>query len=179
MELWFDRAMKTDGNDYAACLTKLDWLDPKWHGDKTGAEMLAFGQACRATRNSLGGLTLLAAEAHWRYANYFEPEERTAYLRKPEVWSEVKTVFDEYLQSHQLDYATRSKYAAICYFGAHFAEAHAQFQTLGDFLTVWPHYPNLPLESLKELRDDAARIVARRAGGAGAPGQDRWSPPKP
>ena len=57
MELWFDRAMKADGDDRYACLTKLDWLDPKWHG--TAEEMLAFGRACRDTKNWRTGITLL------------------------------------------------------------------------------------------------------------------------
>jgi hypothetical protein len=39
MELWFDRAMKANGDSRRACWSKLDWLDPKWHG--TPEEMLA------------------------------------------------------------------------------------------------------------------------------------------
>ena len=66
MELWFDRAMKANGDDRSACWTKLDWLDPKWHG--TPEEMLAFGRACRDTKNWRTGITLLVADAHWRIA---------------------------------------------------------------------------------------------------------------
>jgi hypothetical protein len=171
MEIWFDRAMKTNGNDYDACWTKLDWLDPKWYGDKSGADMLAFGKACRATKNWWARLTLLAAEAHWRHATFFGPQERIAYLRKPEVWSEITDVYDEYLKHCGFDNVRRSKYAAICYFGAHYREAHAQFQALGDLLTTWPDSPNVSLEALKKLRDETAQIVSGKSSGLRPPGR--------
>src|SRR5207247_1193612 len=66
MERWFDRAMKADGDDRTACWSKLDWLDPKWHGNVE--DMIAFGRACRDTKNWRAGITLLVADAHWRYA---------------------------------------------------------------------------------------------------------------
>jgi hypothetical protein len=162
MELWFDRAMKADGDDYEACFTKLDWLDPKWHGSVE--EMLAFGRACRATKNWRVGITLLAADAHLRnYATMFGPAERsTSYLASPEVWSEIQSVFDEYLEHHPTHHPVRSKYAFLAYRAAKFPEAHAQFQALGDHLTTWWAFPNLPLEELKQIRDHTAQIVARR-----------------
>jgi hypothetical protein len=177
MELWFDRAMKADGDRYSACLTKLDWLDPKWHGSVE--EMLAFGRACRATRNWRVGITLLAGDAHLRYASMLEPMERTKYLGSPEVWSEIKSVYDEYLKHHPNKDVVRSKYAALGYLGGHYREAHAQFEALGDRLTVWPIFPNIPLESLKRMRDDAARIVADspREGNASAPQGDGAAKP--
>src|SRR6185436_15731964 len=32
MELWFDRAMTLDRNNYDACDQKRNYLEPKWHG---------------------------------------------------------------------------------------------------------------------------------------------------
>ena len=158
MELWFDRAMKADGDRVGACATKLDWLDPKWHG--TAKEMVEFGRACRATKNWQSGITLCVADAHYRYADMLDRVGKSKYLASPEVWSDVKSVYDEYLQHFPRNDVVRSKYAAICYLAAHYPEAHAQFQVLGDRLTQWPDFPYLPLESMKRLRDDAARIVA-------------------
>ena len=63
--------MKADGDNRQACSSKLDWLDPKWYG--TPDEMLAFGKACRATKNWRAGITLLACDAHYRYAAMLEP----------------------------------------------------------------------------------------------------------
>src|SRR5262249_45731512 len=31
MEIWFERAMKANGNSLAACRAKMEYLDPKWH----------------------------------------------------------------------------------------------------------------------------------------------------
>jgi hypothetical protein len=172
MELWFDRAMKADGDTYSACFTKLDWLDPKWHG--TAEEMLAFGRACRATKNWWAGITLLAADAHLRYGTRLDPAERSKYFGSPEVWSEIKSVYDEYLEHRPYNDVARSKYAVLGYLAAQYPEAHAQFQALGDRLTAWPAFPYFPLETMKGMRDKTARIVAGkpRAGAAPAPKSD-------
>jgi hypothetical protein len=81
-------------------------------------------------------------------------------MRTPEVWSDIKSAFDEYLKHYPLDDVERSKYATLCYLCARYPEAHDQFQTLGDRLTRWPTFPNYPLEALKRYRDDTAKIVA-------------------
>jgi hypothetical protein len=166
MELWFDRAMKADGDRYGACFTKLDWLDPKWHGSVE--EMLAFGRACRATKNWRAGITLLAVEAHFHHAITLEQEERVKYLGSPAVWSEIKSVFDEYLKHHPTSDVARSKYAAIAVLASKYPAAHAQFQALGDRLTTWSAFPSIPLEELKRFRDNAARITAEKLGGNNA-----------
>jgi len=172
MELWFDRAMKADGNQLSACRTKLDWLDPKWHG--TPEEMVASGRACLATKNWRAGITLLVGDAYLRYSNMLEPAERSKYLGSPEVWSEIKSAYDEYLNHYPSDNIARSKYAALGYLAAHYPEAHAQFQILGDQLTTWHYFPNIPLEGLKQMRDQLARIAAGqpRAGDVRAPKKD-------
>jgi len=164
--------MKADGDDRSVCFTKLDWLDPKWHG--SDEEMLAFGQACRETKNWWAGITLCAADAHFRHAARLEPAEMPKYLSKPEVWTEIKLVYDEYLSHHPHDDVERSKYAALCYLARHYLEAHAQFDALGDRLTAWPHFPNYPLAYLKKIRDEVAKIDASRPRGDGPTGG--WIP---
>jgi hypothetical protein len=161
MERWFDRAMKGNGDNYNACQTKLDWLDPKWHG--TDEEMLAFGRACRATGNWWAGITLLFADAHWRHASRLDPVGRAQYLGQPDVWFEIQAVFGEYLAHRPRRDEVRSKYAALAYLGGRYQQAHVQFETLGDRLTTWWDFPNIPLETLKRMRDDTARKVASRA----------------
>jgi hypothetical protein len=46
--------------------------------------------------------------------------------------------------------------------------AHAQFQAVGDRLTVWPVAPKMPIERLQKARDHTATIMARN-GGRGGP----------
>jgi len=160
METWFERAMKANGNDRGACWGKLDWLDPKWYGGDSFEPMIAFGKACLATGNWRTGITLLAAEAHFRYAFNMDPKERTLYLRDPAVWSDIQPAYDEYLKHEPSDYVERSRYATFCYLSAHYPEAHAQFQILGENLTAWSSFPRLPIEVLKSFRDDAANIIS-------------------
>jgi hypothetical protein len=176
MELWFDRAMKADGNNYNACWTKLEWLMPKWYG--TVDEMLAFGHACRATNNWRAGITLLAADAHISYCAGLGPAERAKYLGSPEVWSEIKLVYDEYLKHYPLNHAARSKYASLAFNAYHFPEAHAQFEILGNRLTTWS-YQSLPLEALKRMRDQAARAVAGQPREGDAPARKSDGTAKP
>jgi hypothetical protein len=163
MEFWFERAMKADGDFYAACVNKLDWLHPKWHG--TFEEMVAFGRACRDTRNWRAGITLLAAKAHFECYSRLEPKERAEYMKSPEVWADISSVYDEYLEHYPGNDVARSKYAVLCYLCRHYPEAHAQFQALGDRLTEWADRPNYPLATLQKFRDQTARIVAARQGG--------------
>jgi hypothetical protein len=159
MERWFERAMKADGNNYAACLTKLDCLDPKWHG--TDEEMIAFGRACRATGNWRTGIILLGTEGHYRYAYGLEPDERSKYLGSPEIWPEIKSVYDRYLEHYPHESVVRSKYAALAYLAGRHAEAHAQFQALGDRLATWALFPLIPLDTLKQMRDESARLAGK------------------
>ena len=167
MEMWFERAMATEGDDHLACLDKLDWLDPKWYGDPAGDQMIAFGRACAATKNSHSGITLLVADAHFRHwARLPQGNPRVQYMRDPQVWNDVRTVYLEYLKHHPDDDAQRSKFAMICYLGAHYPMAHEQFKVLGDRLTVWPHAPKMPIERLRKAREQTANIMARQRGGA-------------
>jgi hypothetical protein len=163
MELWFDRAMKADGDNYIACITKLDWLDPKWHGNVE--EMLAFGHACRDTRNWRAGITMLAVDAYLHYIQMLDLKDPEAkkFVSKPELWSEVQTICDEYLKHYPDNAGARSKYAMIAYMTDHYPEAHAQFMKLGDRLTTWASN-RWRIDFMKECRDYTERFVSGKVG---------------
>jgi hypothetical protein len=156
MELWFDRAMKADGDDRTACFSKLDWLDPKWHGSEE--EMLAFGRACRDTKNWRTGITLLVADAHRRIACRLGGKQ-VEYMSLPTVWADIQPVYDEYLKHHPNDDVARSKFATFCYLGRHYREAQAQYVALGDRLTPWSEMPYVPFEDMKRNRSRTAEIL--------------------
>lgn len=157
MELWFGRAMETDPNDYDACWSKLDWLDPKWHGGDSPNEMMAFGRACKASGNWVAGITLISVDAYNRYSSRLPFEERRAYLSSPVVWGDIRSVFEQYLKHYPDQYDERSKYAFLCYTAGDYDEAKRQFQILGDNLTPWEKFPNIPLEGLKRVREIVAK----------------------
>jgi hypothetical protein len=159
--------MRADGDRRNACLTKLDWLDPKWHG--TSEEMLAFGKQCRDTKNWRAGLTLLVADAHWRIA-CMPGEDQNKYLALPEVWADIQSVYDEYLKHYPMNNVARSKFATFCYLSAHYREAEVQYVALGDHLQQWSEFPYVPLNELKRNRERNAKIVLGKEGRITFPG---------
>lgn len=162
LELWFERAMETDPDNRTACWTKLDWLDPKWYGGDSPQAMLDFGRACRDTKNWRTGITLLCADAHLRIYTMLPQDVRAKYMASPAVWSDIQTVYEEYLKRMPSEDAERSRYAALCYLCDHYPEAHAQFQALGDRLTTWNDCLTYTLEDLKKIRSNVAQVVGAK-----------------
>jgi hypothetical protein len=174
MEKWFERAMEANGNNASACAVKLDWLDPKWHGNLE--EMLAFGRACRATKNWRAGITLLVADAHHRTALRLPKGQGVEYLRSAAVWDEIRAVYEEYLAHKPFNYHRRSEYAAYCYMCGRIAEAAEQFRTVGDDLVG---SNSMPESWLQQIRAHLAR-PAQAAPAAETPVErrDAAKPPK-
>ena len=100
METWFDRAMKANGNDREACWAKLDWLDPKWYGGDSTDEMIAFGRACRATKNWRNGLSLLVVDAHHRHYSRLDRQVQGKYLHDPKIHEEICIAFEDHLKHY-------------------------------------------------------------------------------
>jgi hypothetical protein len=147
MEKWFERAMKADGNNTDACMAKMDWLDPKWHGSRE--DLLAFGRSCRHTKNWRAGITLLAANAHLRVSKQLPPDQQREYFNSPEVRDEIEAVYEEYLKHYPNDHAQRSFYAAYCFMCGRYANSDKHFRVVGDSL-AWSD--SFPEEWMKQVR---------------------------
>ena len=61
MEVWFNRAMALDTNNFDACMSKMQFLYPRWNGSRE--DMIAFGRECVASTKWGGGVPLTLAEA--------------------------------------------------------------------------------------------------------------------
>ena len=97
MELWFNRAMENNTNDYEACQAKLNYIEPKWHGSIEA--MLEFGREC-ATNQAWGGrvpLILLAAHKSIQ-RQYVNDSEKNDYWKHPGVWMDIKVAFDRFFE---------------------------------------------------------------------------------
>ncbi|MCI0685388.1 MAG: hypothetical protein L0Y71_25085 [Gemmataceae bacterium] len=129
MELWFERAIKADGNSREACAAKMDFLDPKWRG--TAEELLAFGKACRDTRNWRAGITVLGTEPYVRIAQ-LRVEHLRPFFRAPAVRETVEAVYDEYLTHHPHDHGRRTEYAIWCHYFGRYGDSNKHFRVLGD-----------------------------------------------
>jgi hypothetical protein len=155
--------MRADANYTQACEAKLDWLDPKYHHG-TVEEMVAFGRACQATKNWRTGITLLVAEAHLRAATYLPKDESIRYMMSEPVWADIRAVHEDYLRHYPEVYAVRTRYAAMCYLCGRYAEAHRQFQLLGDNLIPDSRFK---IEWLKDARERMAKEENFRLGRGG------------
>jgi hypothetical protein len=154
MEKWFERAMKAFPLNKLACEQKLDWLDPKWHGSPE--DLLAFGRACRDTKNWEGELTLLWADARFRACLYMEKEEQTKYLHSQEVRDDIKTVYEEHLKHSPGDNEERSRYAAYLFVCGLYTEADKQFKILGDSIHYFFRWPKKWMEQARAYSAEQA-----------------------
>ena len=130
MEEWFERAVRLDDNNVYACSQKLDWLSPRWYG--SDKEVVAFGRACRDTRNYPSGIPLLLVTAHFAVCGRLPEDQMRDYLSQDEVWKDLSGVFEEHLKRLPDDRATRTRYAAFGWLSKRYDEAARQFRTLGD-----------------------------------------------
>ena len=161
MELWFQRALELNPLDRRACLAKLSWLEPKWHGDPEGQEMLAFGKACAATGNWVDGITLILNDSLVAYAACaLGGSSQNDFLRRPENWNASAQVFDEYLEHYPTDSTVLSKYAYYAYAAGQVQVAHSLFQRVGDNLTTWPETTSPSFANLRQARDIIAKAAA-------------------
>lgn len=165
MELWFGRALELDPYDQDSCWNKLDWLDPRWHGDPDGREMLAFGRSCAATHNWHTGITLLAADALMRKYASNPQADGGKYLTRDENWDTIHAVNEEYLKHYPDDAVALTKYAFLTFWAARIELSHELFERLGDRLTAWIHTPTVPIESIRRTREIAAKYVADKKAG--------------
>jgi hypothetical protein len=129
MEVWFRRALRVDPDCYDACVSKLLYLEPKWHGSRE--EMLAFAREAVRTGNREAGLPLLLPHAHRTLASY-APSPRSYYSAGPTVWQDIRAGYEAYLAKHPSSRAVRSWYAKEAYFCGRYREARQQFERLGD-----------------------------------------------
>jgi hypothetical protein len=94
MEKWFGRALAADPDNFDACIVKLRFLLPRWHGSHE--EMVAFGRECLAGQNWAGNLPYVLARAHSDVAReMMDPQQ---YLAQPQVWDDIRSVHEGYLK---------------------------------------------------------------------------------
>lgn len=97
MELWFQRAMALNTNNYQACGAKLFYLLPQWYG--SAKDMIEFGRECVASTNWGPAVPWTLIHAHENLATYTvrTAEEKKKYWQNPLVWADVKLVCEKNL----------------------------------------------------------------------------------
>jgi hypothetical protein len=114
--------MELNPDDVEVCDLMLDNLPLR--------EKLAFGRQLLAERNWRGRLPMILVSAHEAMAN--AANDKTEYWRQPDVWKEIRQVYDTYLEYFPESVYDRSYYALAANRAGQWAEADQQFKILGD-----------------------------------------------
>jgi hypothetical protein len=127
MEMWFQRAIKTNPDDYDAYKGKEWYLQPRWFGSVD--DIMSFGAECAKTNNWQAKLPVILcvgiAEA--------SDQDPTLYARD-DVWKAVEKVYRDYLAHYPNSISYRTAFAKHAYDGGHLNVAREQFNILrGDF----------------------------------------------
>lgn len=148
MELWWKRAMQADPDNYAACTSKLYYLEPKWYGSADA--MIDFGRECLRGGNWEGRIPFVLVDAHEDLSKYAsDPDE---YYTKPEVWKDLKSVYEPFLARYPNAVWDRSYFAWYATQCGQWDEAKKQFDLLGDNPELKPFGTK---EAYEYLRDRA------------------------
>jgi hypothetical protein len=145
---WFDRVMSADPDDYDTCVTLLDYLDPKWHGSPE--EVLAFGRACRDSKNPRIRVRLLVAEAHVRTHWLRGTGATSFYMSNPAIWKEISAVHDEYFARFPDDWKQHGHYSMYAFLCGQIGVARDQFRLAGSVLEPTMLFR---AEYMKQVRD--------------------------
>lgn len=130
MERWFNNAMELDPGNYDARMNKLNWLHEKWHGSVK--EMLNFGKECLSDTNGTAALTLY--DVHLELAKYHRQSDRGSeaeYLKRPEVWNDIKLSFEKFFEAHPDEVSWRHNYALAAYRSEAWDDLRKQIKLMG------------------------------------------------
>jgi hypothetical protein len=119
--------------------------------------MLAFGRECLQTGNWKARLPFILVEAHENLSQY-NRDNPAAYFTQPQVWPDIKSVFEPYLKQYPSAAYDRSRYALFACRCGQWDEAHRQFTQLGKDADVRP-FGNPG--TLEQLRREAAAKAKR------------------
>jgi hypothetical protein len=134
MELWFDRAMKADPDNYQACVDKLYYLEPKWYG--SGAEMLKFGRECLAGGNWDAGIPYILIKAHMHFAQYTDAgwtaaPQKAYFQLDPQNWEEIRSTYQEYRKHRPSCVSEELQFARVAAWTNHWDEANQMLDETG------------------------------------------------
>jgi hypothetical protein len=124
METWFERAMKGHPNNFAACVSKGWYLQPRWHGSPE--DEIQFGLECVKTGNWKAKIPTVLLTGIGDLA-----DDRDDVYRNDEVWKLVSPVYEEFLKRYPDSIAFRTSYADCAARGGRIDVLRAQLALLG------------------------------------------------
>ena len=132
MEKWFENAVQAEPTYYRAYRTKLHYLKPIWYG--SNEEMLEFARDCAAHPPTESRVAFILVDAHdfLSYRSEGNGQKREDYFTKPEVWKEVKAVYEEHLSMYPDSMWDRNYFAKYACYAKDYEEAKQQFEYIGN-----------------------------------------------
>lgn len=130
MELWFNRAMDLDTNNFEACKRKLQFLTPKWYG--SDEELLAFGRECYQSTKWGGRVPLIILYVHDAAESRLEGVAKAAYWKRPEVWADIQSAFDRFFELNPDGTGWYHDYARYAYRAEQWDKLNELIPKLGD-----------------------------------------------
>jgi len=122
IEKWFQRALAVNPDDFQACTIMLEALPDK--------EKLDFGRKCLAGQNWRGRIPIILALAHEAVGDAVN--DKNAYWQQPQVWNDIKEVYETYLALYSDSVEDRSNYAMLANRCRRWDQADRQFTILGE-----------------------------------------------
>lgn len=129
MELWFNRAMTANTNDYTACYKKLYYLEPKWYG--SDEEELAFGRECIQSAKWGGRVPLILVDAHVDINSRNEVSARMSYWKQPGVWEDVQAAYERFFALNPNETGYYHNYAWYAYHAEQWGKLNELIPKLG------------------------------------------------
>jgi hypothetical protein len=129
MELWFNRAMDLNTNDYSACQQKLNFISPYWYGSNEA--MLAFGRECVQSTKWGGRVPIILVDAHISINSMNDPARQTEYWKQPEVWADVESAYERVFDLNPNDTSLYQNYAWYAYHAEQWDKLHELIPRLG------------------------------------------------
>ncbi len=125
METWFQRAIKTNPDDYDAYKCKEWYLQPRWFGSPE--DILNFGQECLKGENWSAKLPMILTTGVAEMAE----QDPTLYTR-PDVWPLIEKTYRAYLEHYPKSSFYRTSFAVHAFDGGHPDIAKEQLTILGN-----------------------------------------------
>jgi hypothetical protein len=125
MELWFQRGVKLDPDDFSLYMAKRWYLLPRWYG--TDLDVWNFGLECAASDNWSAKIPMILIEG----IDDAGGRDPSIYAR-PDIWPPVEKVFRAYLDHYPNSVSYRSRFIKCAADGSHWDVAAEQLKILGN-----------------------------------------------
>jgi hypothetical protein len=137
MEMWFTRAMLANPDNFAACVNKLDYLYPKWHG--SADEALEFAHQCLEIGTAKNRIPQLLINCHSEFARMAGQGGESQYLMNSAVWKDIKAAYTKLLSDKKLLTTERARYLSD---RSNFLQYAGKCGQWADFLTLSREFEN-------------------------------------